>query len=227
MKNPERLHRPKSPPSKIQEIQLPSVLKGFRNDVGPEKIASIRAAPAVAFINKDLVCSFATKETEELFKKLHTFQLLPKEIGKNPYSKMCEVWKSFFLSYSTKPECSLKPMICVKMDKRDQNCSYIIRSFPLEMDKAFKVNEIILMVTIETISEETKIAQFNLTKREKEVVGLLMKEFDYKKIGEILFVSTHTVQSHIKNIKMKLKVNNKLSIILKILGLDQIFSSPV
>ena len=78
------------------------------------------------------------------------------------------------------------------------------------------------MVTIETISKETNMEQFKLTKQEKEVVKLLTQGLDYNEVGKELFVSTHTVQSHVKNIKSKLKVNSKVSLILKVLGFNKI-----
>ncbi len=221
MKNLEWLHHKEFPSSKIQKIQFPSI-HCCREIIGPEKIASMRAAPDIALINKNLDCYYATKETRELFNKLSTFHLFPEEIGKNPHFKMREVWKGFFLSHSTKTESALKPIICKNMGRLGKTCYHVIRSFPIRMDNVFsEVREIFLLVIIETISKETNINQFKLTKREKEVVGLLLQGLNYNKVGQKLFVSTHTVQSHIKNIKRKLRVNCKLSLILKVLGIEE------
>ena len=57
----------------------------------------------------------------------------------------------------------------------------------------------------------------SLTEREKEVLKLLVDGFDYKSIGERLFVSGHTVRKHIDHIYQKLHVNSKAQAI-KIAG---------
>ena len=50
-----------------------------------------------------------------------------------------------------------------------------------------------------------------LTKRETELLSLLVKGNSYKMIAAHLFVSLETVRSHIKNIYKKLQVNNAAS----------------
>lgn len=58
---------------------------------------------------------------------------------------------------------------------------------------------------------------FNLTKREGEILQELVNGLSYKKISEKLFISLDTVRSHIKNIYQKLHVNSKSEAILKTL----------
>ncbi len=48
-----------------------------------------------------------------------------------------------------------------------------------------------------------------LSKRENDLIPLLLKGYSYKKIAEELFVSVATVQSHIKNIYKKLNVHSR------------------
>ncbi|HWB64669.1 MAG TPA: response regulator transcription factor, partial [Chitinophagales bacterium] len=50
-------------------------------------------------------------------------------------------------------------------------------------------------------------SDYNLSEREKEVLGFLVKGLSLKQIGDQLFVSRETVKSHIKNIYSKLHVN--------------------
>jgi len=50
---------------------------------------------------------------------------------------------------------------------------------------------------------------FNLSDRETEILKQLVDGLDYKKIGERLFVSPHTVRNHIANIYNKLHVTSK------------------
>lgn len=54
-----------------------------------------------------------------------------------------------------------------------------------------------------------------LTKRECEILELLDKGKKYKEIAEELFISIDTVRTHIRNIYIKLEVNNKTSAINK------------
>lgn len=58
---------------------------------------------------------------------------------------------------------------------------------------------------------------YNLTKRENEILYELVNGLSYKKISEKLFISLDTVRSHIKNIYQKLHVKSKSEAILKTL----------
>jgi DNA-binding NarL/FixJ family response regulator len=49
----------------------------------------------------------------------------------------------------------------------------------------------------------------NLTQREKEVLQLLVKGFSYKEIASDCFISTQTLNSHIKNIYQKLDIHSR------------------
>lgn len=49
---------------------------------------------------------------------------------------------------------------------------------------------------------------FNLSKREQEVLALLVKGMSYKMVGDALFISTFTVNSHIRKIYEKLQVHS-------------------
>jgi len=54
-----------------------------------------------------------------------------------------------------------------------------------------------------------------LTNRETEILELLSKGFSYKKIALKLIIATKTVNKHIENIYMKLKVHSKLEAVNK------------
>ena len=56
----------------------------------------------------------------------------------------------------------------------------------------------------ENISEE-----FNLSDREKEILKCLVEGMSYKMIADACFISTDTVNGHIKNIYKKLQVHSK------------------
>ncbi len=52
-------------------------------------------------------------------------------------------------------------------------------------------------------------SNYNLTKREQEILQLLCDGQNYQSIAEQLFVSGHTVRAHIKNIYSKLHVSSR------------------
>jgi DNA-binding NarL/FixJ family response regulator len=53
----------------------------------------------------------------------------------------------------------------------------------------------------------------NVSKREKDIIKLIAMGFSNKEIGEKLFLSTHTVSTHRKNIMSKLGVNNAAGVV--------------
>ena len=58
-------------------------------------------------------------------------------------------------------------------------------------------------------------AEFNLSKREVDVLEQLSEGLDYQEIAENLFISPATVRKHIENIYRKLQVNNKMKAVRK------------
>ena len=59
--------------------------------------------------------------------------------------------------------------------------------------------------------------KFKLTKREKEIISHILKEKSNADIGEILQISKRTVETHRKNIMLKLDVKNSIGIAVKAL----------
>lgn len=57
--------------------------------------------------------------------------------------------------------------------------------------------------------------EFNLSKREIEVLECLQQGLDYNKTASKLFISPFTVRKHIENIYRKLQVNNKIQAVQK------------
>jgi len=71
----------------------------------------------------------------------------------------------------------------------------------------------------EGISEQSPesismIEQLNISSREKEIIGLIARGLINKEIADRLFISTHTVNTHRKNIMAKLGINNTAGIVL-------------
>ena len=57
---------------------------------------------------------------------------------------------------------------------------------------------------------------YNLTAREREIVGLIVKGHPYKIIGSTLNISEKTVAKHVSNIFAKVSVTNKVEMIYKL-----------
>ena len=57
--------------------------------------------------------------------------------------------------------------------------------------------------------------KYKLTKREKEIINQILKEKSNSEIGEILQISKRTVETHRKNIMLKLNVKNSIGIAIK------------
>jgi len=67
----------------------------------------------------------------------------------------------------------------------------------------------------ENKNKEQEFDNFDLSKREIEVLERLKLGEDYKKIAEELFISPATVRKHIENIYIKLQVHNKMQAVQK------------
>ena len=57
-------------------------------------------------------------------------------------------------------------------------------------------------------------SQLNISEREVEIIKLIAEGFINKEIADKLFLSTHTVNTHRKNIMSKLGVNNATGIVI-------------
>jgi LuxR family transcriptional regulator of spore coat protein len=61
-----------------------------------------------------------------------------------------------------------------------------------------------------------------LTKREREVFELLIKNYTTKEIAEKLGISEKTVRNHISNVMQKLGVKGRSSAVIELLKLNEI-----
>jgi DNA-binding NarL/FixJ family response regulator len=57
--------------------------------------------------------------------------------------------------------------------------------------------------------KDTRLEDYNLTRREKEILNLLIDGLSYKAIAAQCFISMDTVFSHIKNIYSKLNIHSR------------------
>ena len=108
------------------------------------------------------------------------------------------------------PEC---PVL-----KVGNGISYSLRSFLIN-ERAKENGESHILILIEKVVERRKIdienamREYQLTKREGDVVRLICDGLTNREISEIIFISEYTVKAHIKNIMKKMKTNSKNEII--------------
>ncbi len=88
--------------------------------------------------------------------------------------------------------------------------SVIMGGAPIDAHIAKKILDIFKKLTAQP-------TEYGLTNREKEILKLLVKGLSKKKIAETLFISFHTVDTHIRKIYEKLEVHNRSGAIAKAL----------
>ena len=71
--------------------------------------------------------------------------------------------------------------------------------------------------------EDTFTLKYKLTLREREILQLLLDEENNRQIGKTLNISIRTVETHRRNIMLKLDVKNNIGLIKKVLRY-QLFS---
>lgn len=95
-----------------------------------------------------------------------------------------------------------------------QNANREIQSYMLQLNEL--KNDVAKNAT--TISVEDKVATFDLTNREMEVLKLIVKGYENSEISKELFISANTVKTHIRNIYTKLDVKNRFQVIKKVVA---------
>lgn len=61
-----------------------------------------------------------------------------------------------------------------------------------------------------------------LTKREKEIFSLLIKNYSTRQISDELCISEKTVRNHISNVIQKLGVSSRIQAVLELLRMKEI-----
>jgi DNA-binding NarL/FixJ family response regulator len=74
-------------------------------------------------------------------------------------------------------------------------------------------SEEVLQEMLKASERKKESEEINLTKREIEIIGLIEKEYNNKKIAEELFLSERTVETHRKNIFRKTKTSSVIGLI--------------
>lgn len=99
---------------------------------------------------------------------------------------------------------------------KDQSPGDIINSIDEVLNGGASVNPHIAKRVLNMFRDQNKSAtDYGLSEREKEILSLLVEGLSKKLIAEKIFLSPHTIDSHIRNIYAKLEVHSKGSAISK------------
>lgn len=104
---------------------------------------------------------------------------------------------------------------------KDESIEKLVDSIDMVLNGGAPMSAIIASKTLKILrTSETEFnpgtyEDFNLSKREIEVLELLKTGYDYNQVAERLFISPFTVRKHIENIYRKLQVNNKMQAVQK------------
>lgn len=106
---------------------------------------------------------------------------------------------------------------------KDEPIEKIIENIEVVLNGGAPMSPVIAAKTLKLLrGSDSKTSEddrdnYNLTKREIEILEFLKKGYDYNKTAEKLFISPFTVRKHIENIYRKLQVNNKMQAVQKAL----------
>ena len=95
----------------------------------------------------------------------------------------------------------------IKFEGVDENGDLIIKISSKNIKQTFKT--VSKLIEDEKHIEHFKNKENSLTKREKNILQLVSKGRKHQDIAKDLFISIHTVRTHVKNIKIKLNFENE------------------
>ena len=98
---------------------------------------------------------------------------------------------------------------------KDQPPSRIVRGIQEAMDGGVPMTGAIARKMLNTFRDHKKGIDYQLTKREKEILELIVDGLAQNKIAAKLYISPATVDSHIRNIYTKLHVNSRARAVAK------------
>jgi DNA-binding NarL/FixJ family response regulator len=98
---------------------------------------------------------------------------------------------------------------------KDEKLEKILSAFEEAMEGGAPMSPIIATKSLQLIRGKNPDAlqnseEFNLTKREVEILEYIAKGETYQQIADKTFISPKTVRKHIENIYLKLQVHNKV-----------------
>lgn len=99
--------------------------------------------------------------------------------------------------------------------------SFVADKLPLYMEKVLNRESIEYssgMVVHDNRAVVNGAGEITLTAREIEIIEMVAKGYSNKKIGEVMHISTYTVNAHLRKIYIKLSVNSRTELIRQIIN---------
>ena len=118
-------------------------------------------------------------------------------------------------------ECGANAYLCKNTEKEE-----IIKAIEKSLHNKKYVNKNLIKNNERKEDKDTFTLKYKLTIREREVLQLLLAEENNRQIGETLKISTRTVETHRKNIMLKLDTKNNIGLIKKAL-IYQLFNDEM
>jgi DNA-binding NarL/FixJ family response regulator len=98
--------------------------------------------------------------------------------------------------------------------RKETTAEELIRVIELQPNTPFYTNKNFKKTSNPfTLIDESVANKFRLSKQEKEIIKLIIEGKKSKQIGEVLFISKTTVDTHRRNIHKKLEISNSSSLI--------------
>ncbi|NKB35571.1 MAG: hypothetical protein GKR93_00190 [Gammaproteobacteria bacterium] len=128
---------------------------------------------------------------------------LPSEIY-----ECCKQWKSLCL---TTPINELREKIDFSITRNDKTLQGYVRAAENDSKEMFFI--ICLGNDGQSLINSRKMEKYNLTRREIDIVHLVSTGMTNPEMAKKLFISTRTIQNHLRSIFAKVGVHNRTSLI--------------
>tara|TARA_Y100000589_G_scaffold245162_1_gene232869 strand:- start:2502 stop:3200 length:699 start_codon:yes stop_codon:yes gene_type:complete len=123
--------------------------------------------------------------------------LLSNTINQERFDLLKKVGVKFFISSEVSREDLFKLLQFIELEKEFSD-QQVQRRLAFDAEEAFR----------------NTCVELNISEREVEIIKLIAEGYINKEIADMLFLSTHTVNTHRKNIMSKLGVNNATGIVI-------------
>jgi DNA-binding CsgD family transcriptional regulator len=178
-----------------------------------------RSLPGILIFNQKQKLAYINSEARMLLDAINN---LRDRLKKGPPVMPDEIYRLCKSVISNPPtKQAERPSLSMLIFQGDKQ--YLIRASILFSERGKKNKEPShIMVAIEPCTPNRNIdinglrTRFDLTKREAQIVGEIVKGFTNKEIAESLFISKYTVKGHIQIIMNKLGVHNRTSVFYKV-----------
>lgn len=183
---------------------------------GFQKVENPRSAPGFLIFDIHGRLVQANPEGERISK-----DLFPEKDIAQEFAVLCR-WVRRYLRAcrepGDRPVCRFTPMLSTI-----RGC-YFFQTFLLADEKDLLKSHILVVIESLSVREDLDLEeacrQFRLSRRERDVIGLLVNGDTNKEIARFLSISHETVKSFLAGIRRKLGVSNRTQILSRILSLQ-------